>query len=393
MPADIAIRRRNRKQTGQVIEKPTAFYIRYYVTTAKGERQKVWKKLCDKSAKYQTVKDVAPLVEQELATNGQPAAPRASQKITDFVESVYLPWVKQNKSAATENGYRKLWEQHWKPTVGHVGLIDLRTESITDLLTEKAKAGLGRNTLGHLKWFLSGVFGFAEAKGIVPAGHNPVVAAKWLCKVARPKKQKEYSLDEMRAMLAILKQLDIRAAVAVALAYFAALRPAEIRGLQWADFDGEHLNIRRAVWRNAVGDTKTEDSAALVFVIEPLRGLLEQLRNTPIGEATDGERIPTYGDMLYILDGGKGRPISLDSLNFRVIAPALKGKIEWRGYYPGRRGISSLITDTSNNALNSTGLLRHSTPITALKHYTRAQKSSIEAALKSVEKLATAPAN
>ena len=94
----------------------------------------------------------------------------------------------------------------------------------------------------------------------------------------------------------------------------------------------------------------------------------------------------------YILSNYAGKPLSLDSLNTRVIAPALKAAgIQWRGYYPGRRGISSLITDTSKNALNSTGLLRHSTPITALKHYTRAQKSSIEAALKTVEEMAKKP--
>lgn len=54
----------------------------------------------------------------------------------------------------------------------------------------------------------------------------------------------------------------------------------------------------------------------------------------------------------------------------------------------GRRGISSLVTDTSKNALNSTGLLRHSTPITALKHYTRAQKESVNAALEQIEAMA-----
>jgi hypothetical protein len=76
-------------------------------------------------------------------------------------------------------------------------------------------------------------------------------------------------------------------------------------------------------------------------------------------------------------------------LSLRVILPALKkAGIEWRGYYPGRRGISSLVTDTSKNALNSTGLLRHSTPITALKHYTRAQKDSVTAALDQVEQMA-----
>jgi hypothetical protein len=47
------------------------------------------------------------------------------------------------------------------------------------------------------------------------------------------------------------------------------------------------------------------------------------------------------------------------------------------------------VTDTSKNALNSTGLLRHSNPSTTLKHYTRAQKDSIKAALEQVEALAT----
>lgn len=110
-------------------------------------------------------------------------------------------------------------------------------------------------------------------------------------------------------------------------------------------------------------------------MIEPLRILLERLRAESAGE--------------YILSNSAGKPLSLDSLNVRVIAPALKeAGIEWRGYYPCRRGISSLVTDTSKNALNSTGLLRHSTPVTALKHYTRAQKSSIIAALKTVEEMA-----
>jgi len=36
-------------------------------------------------------------------------------------------------------------------------------------------------------------------------------------------------------------------------------------------------------------------------------------------------------------------------------------------------------------------LLRHSTPITALKHYTRAPKASIEATLKTVEEMAKKP--
>src|SRR5215467_1798013 len=103
--------------------------------------------------------------------------------------------------------------------------------------------------------------------------------AKWTVKVARPRKQREYPLQTVLEMLRILEPLDIRAAVAVALAYFAALRPAEIRGLQWSDYDGEKLDVKRTVWRNITGETKTEESAASVPVIEPLKSLLERFRS------------------------------------------------------------------------------------------------------------------
>jgi site-specific recombinase XerC len=100
-------------------------------------------------------------------------------------------------------------------------------------------------------------------------------------------------------------------------------------------------------------------------VIEPLRGLLEPFR----AQSTDG----------FMLQSSSGKPLSLDSLNARVIAPAMKtAGIEWRGYYPGRRGFSSLMTDTSGNILNATGHLGHANPAT-LGHYTKPQRKSIDA--------------
>lgn len=358
-----------RKQKGQRIETPNAFCLRYYED---GKQKFIT--LAYKGGLYRSWSDVEPLIENVLhEVNGnEPVTPRHT--LTDFVEKHYLPWCEANKSAATANDYKRRWENSWKAHVGVIRLTDLQTAQVTKVLTKHAQDGKGPRTLSHIKWFLSGVYVYAISEGIVPK--NPVPDAKWNVKVARPKKQAEYSLETVLSMLRILEPLDLRAAVAVSLAYFAALRPAEIRGLQWTDYDGAELNIKRAVWRDKIGETKTEDSAASVPVIEPLKSLLEKLR----AQSTDG----------FILQNAAGKPLSLDSLNVRVIAPVMeKAGIEWRGYYPGRRGISSLVTDTSKNALNSTGLLRHSTPITALKHYTRAQKDSIRAALEQVEEMAT----
>ncbi len=366
---DITLLSRNRlprKQKGQRIETPTAWMLRFYVN---GSQKSIT--LAAKNDQYRSWSDVEPLIARALdEVNAGREVVTGDVPLAEFVEKQYLPWCEANKSAATANGYTRVWENYWKPHVGTVTLTSLQTSQVTAVLTEHAKGGKGPRTLSHIKWFLSGVYVYAVSSGVVPK--NPVPDAKWLVKVARAGKQTEYSLETVLAMLRILEPLDLRAAVAVALAYFAALRPAEIRGLQWADYDGAELNIRRGVWRGIVGETKTEDSTAMVPVIEPLRSLLEKLRLL----SPDG----------YVIQNSAGKPLSLDSLNMRVITPAMeKAGIAWRGYYPGRRGISSKVTDMSKNALNSTGLLRHSTPITALKHYTRAQKDSMGAAMKQVE--------
>jgi integrase len=85
-----------------------------------------------------------------------------------------------------------------------------------------------------------------------------VPRAKWLHKTARPEKQAEYSLETILAILRVLEPSDTRAACAVALAYFAALRPAEIRGLKWEDWRSDELDVKRSVWRNKIGENKTE---------------------------------------------------------------------------------------------------------------------------------------
>jgi len=362
-----------RKQKGQRFETDRAFFLRYYHTAEDGKRKQKAVLLAYKSDLYRSWSDVEPLIQAELKRINEEVEstiPTGRVALSEFVEKIYLPWAQANKSAPTANAYKKVWEVYLEPHVGKIPLTGLQTSQVTAVLTKHAKDGKGSRTLSHIKWMLSGVYVYAIAAGIIPK--NPVPEAKWLVKVARPEKQAEYSLETVLSMIRVLEPLDLRAAVAVALAYFAALRPAEIRGLEWADYDGAELNVKRAVWRGKVGETKTEGSAASVPVIEPLKSLLEKLRT----ESSKG----------YILQYGSGKPLSLDSLNFRLIAPAMKkAGIEWRGFYPCRRGISSRVTDTSKNALNSTGLLRHSTPITALKHYTRAQKESIAAAMKTIE--------
>jgi integrase len=106
-----------------------------------------------------------------------------------------------------------------------------------------------------------------------------------------------YSLADVEWMLS---QLNEPARTIVAVAAFTGLRESEIRGLQWSDYTGAELFVRRSVWRRAVGATKTQESKARVPVIAPLRKLLDEHRRQ-------------NGKHEWIFSGEKGFSLNLDT--------------------------------------------------------------------------------
>jgi integrase len=380
MTSTLDLIRRNRlpkRQAGQIIESKTAFFIRYYRTTETGERKQKCEKLADKNDLYRSKKDVRPLAERLMQqVNSGQVIPQGSDTLAEFFRDVYQPWVEKNRATTTAEGYRKTWNKYLEPHIGKIALANLQTKQVTALLTHFSEHGRRARTLSHAKWLLSGIYEYAIATGVVTA--NPVPAAKWLTRPKETLPTIEYTLEQVLSMQRILEPVDLRAAVAVALGFFGSMRPIEIRGLMWSDFDGAELHIQRGYHKGIV-PLKTKGSNRRIKVIEPLRSLLNKLREQSAGQ--------------FILRNGEDKPLDLDSLNTRVIAPALeKAGIAWVGYYAGRRGFSSLMTDTSNNPLNASGHLGHSDMTTTAKHYTKPQRKSINAALETIEQMATKPA-
>ena len=102
------------------------------------------------------------------------------------------------------------------------------------------------------------------------------------------------------------------------------LRLSEIRGLQWSDYDGTELVVRRSVWRTHTGETKTPESKAAVPVINPLRKMLDvhRRKNGASGWVFAGEK--------------KHFALNLDNLARRSIIPKVGDR--WHGWHGWRRG-------------------------------------------------------
>ena len=119
------------------------------------------------------------------------------------------------------------------------------------------------------------------------------------------------------AILEILRKAgEWKARAAVAVMFFAGLRPGEARGICWEHYDGKRLFVTQSVWHKFTTDPKTLDAASPVPVIETLAEILSDLRER------DGN--PSTGP---ILRGPSGKPMILDNLSKRVVIPALKAGV------------------------------------------------------------------
>lgn len=162
--------------------------------------------------------------------------------------------------AASLKQYRDVWNNHLKPRMekGRFTLRGFRTVHGEQMLAQIAEqAGLGRSSLLHCKAFLSGVFKQAKRLGVLD-GLNPIQDVS-IPRAPRPEETYAYNLDEIKAMLAVSPE---PAFAVVLTASLTGLRKSELRGLNWEDFTGAELSVRRSVWNSTTNEPKTNRSKA-----------------------------------------------------------------------------------------------------------------------------------
>src|SRR5271156_6174092 len=364
-------------------------------------------KLAEVCDRYRSATDVRPLLADKLRPiNEGRTRPESTLPVTAYVEKFYLPFVEENFKPSTVAGYKHIWEHYLAPRLTKLVLRDFRTVDVAILLADLHRAhSVGRTTLKHFKSFLSGVFTYAKNQGVID-GVNPIHGAMIPKKAAAPRETHAATLDEVLAIMDALDKVGERkACAAVALMFFAGLRPGEARGVCWEDFDGKQLMVRQSVWHTFTTTTKTEGSSKHVPVIAPLARVLAELREL------DGN--PASGP---ILRGPSGKPLDLHNLANRVVIPSLRrccvcqqleaqhkalthefhqdGSLpRWRGWYALRRGIATAVAALSDNSLAAKGLLRHSSVSTTERHYIKDVPENTLRAMKRLEALCAGPSN
>lgn len=368
-----------KRQRGYIFRKGKFWFLRYSDTVlrdGKSVRVQLCKKLAPYCDEYRTEKSVRPLADEFLLSiNSGMLDVRSTMAVSAFIESVYLPEVKEKKRPSTHKNYRDIFRLHVKPRLGEKTLRQFRCFDGERLLADigrqvrtKDDKLLGRNTLARIKSFLSGTFKTAKRVGALD-GINPMTDTS-LPDGTRPGVTHAYSLDEIKKILNVLSE---PARTVVLTAAYTGLRQGELRGLLWKDFNGKELSVQRSIWNKFVNKPKTACSEAPIPVVRPLRDALEAHRQR-MGELAAPD--------LPIFQSGIGTPMNLANLGKRVITPKIekcvkcrKPKAEhkpeshlfeldktlcWRGWHAFRRGLATTLHQLGIPDREIQGILRHS---------------------------------
>jgi integrase len=364
-----------RYQDGCLYADHAAWYVKYRVQVRQENGSIKFKqraKMLGRLERYPSESDIMPLkVEFMHRLNAGKFTPDSSMNLKEFVEDIYLPYTDELR-ASTKKGYREIWRNHISDRVGQIRLREFRTVDASRMLKSIAEEhDLSKTTLQHIKSVLSGVFSHAKNEGAFD-GVNPVQDARIPRNAREARETFAYSLTQVRSLLDVLPLLP---KAVIATAAFAGLREGELRGLEWTDYTGNSLSVKRSVWKSVINGPKTRASAQSVPVIRQLAEILETYRLS-MGN-------PSKGVMFH---SGGGEHMDLYHLSRQIIRPAMKAiRLEWYGWHACRRGIASNLFELGANEKVVQRILRHAKPHVTKERYIKAFDPAVLAAMKTLE--------
>lgn len=386
-----------RKQNGTIVQRYGRWYLRYW------ERRNEGGALVRKRASHclgsLTTRGIRPPADIQKAAedfmqtiNSSNIPAEHNVTLIDFFESVYIPWIRQNRRPSTYKNCRDVWNNHVRPVSSRdrITLKHIRTFTVQNWLNQIGREDLSRNSLKRIKSTLSGAFTLAKQLGYFD-GVNPVQGTSVNPRASEAKDTYAYGLEEIHSMITLFPE---PASTAFAVAALAGLRRGEIEGLDWSDFHDDALWVCRSIWNGRELPTKTKKSKAPVPVIRQLAERLE-IHRLRLGNPKAG---PIFASSL-------GTRISTNNLLNRLMLPALNRcqhcglpsdkrhlkedhKYErderlprWHGWHAARRGLGTNLYRLGVPDKVIQAILRHSNVNVTLGYYIKPQTQDVIAAM------------
>ena len=272
------------------------------------------------------------------------------------------------KSHATKTIYRDFLTRWVKPIWGSLNIRDVRTIAVENWLRKLLRANgspLAPSTKAKIRNLMSVLFNHAIRHEWLEQGRNPILLVR-----QSAKRQRIPEWLEPEELSALLSQLDQCFRVMVFLDAATGLRRSELLALKWGDieFESQQIKVQRSIYRNVVGNCKTEASKKPV----PMDPILA-------AELWAWKQHSSYNqpyDWVFASPRTKGKnPYWPDVILSRIVRPAATraGIQKHVGWHTFRHSFSTILIGNGENVKVVQELMRHSNCRCTLEIYSQAR--------------------
>jgi integrase len=272
------------------------------------------------------------------------------------------------KSHATQTIYTDFLTRWVKPTWGSLNVRDVRTIAVENWLRKLPRVNgspLAPSTKAKIRNLMSVLFNHAIRHEWLEQGRNPILLVR-----QSAKRQRIPEWLEPEELAALLSQLDRCFRLMVLLDAATGLRRSEFLALKWGDieFESQQIKVQRSIYRNVVGNCKTEASKKPV----PMDPILA-------AELWAWKQHCSYNqphDWVFANPRTKGKtPYCPDIILSRIVRPAAKraGIQKHVGWHTFRHSFATILIGNGENVKVVQELMRHSNCRCTLEIYSQAR--------------------
>ncbi len=321
-------RRSRRYQHGSLDESPDGkrWIVKYYYAPGKQTTKTLGRKkdITRKQAEEMREALVKPLNHNSLRNLGEETFER-------FVEDVFFP-MKMDTDWRENTAKERMREirKHLVSELGEFKFQEITAALLRALLKKKAEQGLGRQTLDHIRFYLSDMCRSATAEGYLI--NNVSEGLKAPKKLIKPSGPKEVATLEQYAEAWSL--LEERERLCFDLVIFAGMRESEAIALWCGDVNDRGIKIDRGFYKGLYGPPKTEKSDRMVGVPDEI---MDRLRSWILRLLASGPMDCVFPSATLVT------PIWPENMLSRSIRPRLRRVgLGWINFEVLRRSHSTL---------------------------------------------------
>ena len=322
-------RRSRRFQHGSLCESPDGkrWIVKFYYAPGKQTTKTL-------GPKTQISRRQAEMMREELVRplNQSPFRGLGEDTLENFVEDVFLP-MKRESGEWRENTEKESSREirlHLIPDLGEVQFEELTPALLRALLKKKAEQGLRRQTLNHLKGYLTDICKCAVSEGYLQ--NNISEGLKAPVKLASPSDVKlTLRLEQYAEAWRLLEE---RERLCFDLVMFAGMRESEVFALWCGDIKEEGIEIERSWYKGRYEPPKTPKSQRIVGVPDEI---LERVRSWVAMLPVNGPKDCVFPSTKFVT------PIWPESVLRNYVRPKLRpAQLGWINFAVLRRSHSTL---------------------------------------------------